>query len=319
MTMHAAVLDATGSTPRYDEVPIPEAGDGQVRVKIELAGINPIDLSMASGAFPGPYPTPPNVVGREGIGTTDDGRRVYFAGTVEPHGSLAEYAIVEDGPNLIQVTDELQAQHAIAYGIAGMAGWISTVWRGGVTADDVVLVLGASGIVGQVAVQAARIAGAQQVIAAARSEAGLARALELGADATVRITDDLDHDGLVEALRAAVVVGDITLVIDPLWGAPAAAAIEALGPNGRLVQLGQSAGATATLQSGWVRHNNIDIRGYTNFLVPREVKLAEYGAMLEAAEAGDLELTIEELPLSAVATAWERQAASPGVKLVIRP
>ncbi|MCW2972681.1 MAG: Alcohol dehydrogenase zinc-binding domain protein [Thermoleophilia bacterium] len=320
MTMHAAVLDSIGSTPRYDSaVPVPTAGPGQVRVKVELAGLNPIDLTMAAGTFPGPLPAAPNVVGREGIGTTDDGRRVYFAGTVAPHGSLAEYTIVEDGPNLIQVTDDLDARHAVAFGIAGMAGWISTVWRGAVTPDDVVLVLGASGVVGQVAVQAARIAGARQVIAAARSEAGLTRALELGADTAVRLADDLDHDGLVAAFRDAVVVGDVTLVIDPLWGAPAAAAIEALGPNGRLVQLGQSAGAELTLRSGWVRQTNTEIRGYTNKLTPREVVVAEYGAMLEAADAGDLELEVEELALADIGLAWERQESSPGVKLVIRP
>ena len=175
--------------------------------------------------------------------------------------------------------------------------------------------LGAGGVVGQVAVQAAKLLGAGRVVAAARSEERLDRALQQGADATVQIGA---VDDLATAIREAA-GGGVDVVVDPVWGEPAVAALDAMNARGRLVQIGQSAGATAVVPSALVRGKTLDVLGMTIFGVPPEDKRAAYETMAEHANAGRLEVEVERIPLDGVADAWKRQTSSPGVKLVVEP
>jgi NADPH:quinone reductase-like Zn-dependent oxidoreductase len=177
------------------------------------------------------------------------------------------------------------------------------------------LVLAASGVLGTIAVQLARLLGAGRVIAAARDEQGLARARELGADATV---DLKQTDGLTERIREAS-GGQLQVVLDPLWGIPGAAAIEALSPHGRFVQVGASAGNDAVIKSGTVRGRFLSILGFTTFLMPWEELAGAYRQLVGYAAAGQMRVDVEVLPLEAAAEAWKRQASSPHRKLVISP
>jgi NADPH2:quinone reductase len=199
--------------------------------------------------------------------------------------------------------------------VAGWAAWLALEWRAQVKAGETVLVLGASGVVGQIAVQAAKLLGAGRVVAAARSAEGLELVRARGADEVVQIgaTDDL-----VQALKDAG-GGGLDVVIDPLWGEPAAAAVEACSPNARLVQLGQSAGTHSSLSSAAVRGKSLSILGHTNFTVPREVKRAAYDRMIDHASRGELLVDVEKVALENIADAWERQKRFPGRKLVIVP
>jgi NADPH2:quinone reductase len=179
-----------------------------------------------------------------------------------------------------------------------------------------VLVLGASGVVGQIAVQAAKLLGAGRVVAAGRDPESLERARTLGADGLVRLTGDGD---LAAQLREASGGGGFDVVLDPLWGEPAVAALGAMAPFGRLVALGQSAGAEATIPSALVRSTPVDIVGYTNYTAGEERKAAAYGAMAEHAAAGRIAVEIERFGLDDVPAVWERQATSPHAKQVIEP
>jgi NADPH2:quinone reductase len=178
-----------------------------------------------------------------------------------------------------------------------------------------VLVLGASGVVGLIGVQAARILGAGRVVAAARNPEGLERASALGADATVRLDA---HDDLPGALREAA-GGGVDVTLDPLWGEPAVAAVDALNAFGRHVAIGQSAGEEATLTSAAVRNTPISIVGHTNFSAERERRRAAYVRMAAHAAAGEITVDVERVPLAEVADAWRRQRASPNRKLVVVP
>ena len=177
------------------------------------------------------------------------------------------------------------------------------------------LILGASGVVGQIGVQAAKLLGAGRVVAAARDEAALARAGELGADELV----PLDGDDLAGALRSASGGDGFDLVLDPLWGEPAVAAIGAMKPFGRVVTLGQSAAAEATIASVALRSRPVDLLGYTNYTAPDEVKAAAYERMAAHAARGEIRVAIERLGLDDVQAAWERQGSSPHAKLVFVP
>jgi NADPH2:quinone reductase len=204
---------------------------------------------------------------------------------------------------------------ASGFGVAGLAAWLALEWRGDLREGETVLVLGASGAVGVIAVQAAKLLGAGRVVAVGRSEQGLARASELGADATVKLGDQED---LAAAFLEAC-DGQLDLVIDPVWGEPGAAAVKATSFGGRVVQLGQSAGKEATLESGWIRTKMVSILGHTNFAAPTDVRNDAYLRMVRHAAASELTVDYEQVPLEQVAEAWQRQESSPGLKLVLSP
>ncbi|MDQ2622661.1 MAG: zinc-binding dehydrogenase, partial [Actinomycetota bacterium] len=187
-------------------------------------------------------------------------------------------------------------------------------WRGQLREGETVLVNGASGSVGQIAVQAARLLGAGRVVGAARSESGRERVLELGADAVV----DTGSESLGDELKRAT-GGGADLVLDNLWGAPAVAAIDAMNARGRLIQVGNSAGPYAEILAGRLRGGLIDILGHRNFWAPREEREKAFLTMCRHSLAGELEIEVEVSPLADVAEVWERQKLSPGRKLALDP
>jgi NADPH:quinone reductase-like Zn-dependent oxidoreductase len=261
-------------------------------------------------------PQVPYVVGNEGIGEDDQGALHYFradAGLNGRSGALAERVAVPKD-DLVPLPDGADPALSIGFGIAGLAAWLGLHQTAELQAGERVLILGASGAVGQIALQVAKLAGAGRVVAAARSEKGLRRAAELGADATVSLT----QDGLTDRFKEAA-EGELDLVFDPLWGDPAAAALPALRPFGRLVQLGQSAGATATLASGDIRNRSRRIVGHTAFLVPHAQQAEAFRKMVELSLEGKLTVDHEVLALDRAPEAWERQGSSPGGKLVVVP
>jgi NADPH:quinone reductase len=305
--VRAAIVSEVGRPPSLAEASAPS---GDVLVEILVAPVNPIDLAVASGRNPAGHPPLPYVPGCEGVGRDPDGRLVWVnrGGLgIARNGCMGE-RVAAPAEALVPVPDGADAVLAGALGIAGVAGWAPLAWRTPVREDDVVLVLGATGTVGSVAVQAARVLGARQVVAAGRNEDALRR---VGADASVRLDGEL-----VEKFRAAC-DGGPTLVFDPLWGEPAAAAVEAAKPGARVVQLGQSAGATARLTSASIRFKGIELYGYSNFNLPKDVLDREYARLVEHALKGDIRVEVEQLPLDAVADAWRRQAESPNRKLVL--
>jgi NADPH:quinone reductase-like Zn-dependent oxidoreductase len=311
--MRAAVLRARGEPPEPGEFGDPEPDGENPILEVLVAGLNPIDLSIAAGKVPAREREHPSVPGTEGIGELD-GKRYYFDTAIAPYGSIAERALV-DRESLIEVPDDLDPGLAVSLGVAGFAAWLALTWRAQLQPGEDVLVLGASGIVGQIAVQAARLLGAGKVVAAARDEPSLERARhELGADAVVQLGGEGD---LAEHLREAV-GGGYDLVVDPIWGEPALAALAALNRDGRLIAIGNSAGETLDLPGRDFRNRLGKIIGHTNFLAPREVKREAYAAMARHAAAGELTVPVHERPLEEVAAAWEEQAGSPHHKLVVR-
>ena len=176
------------------------------------------------------------------------------------------------------------------------------------------LVLGATGVVGLVAVQAARLVGAERVVAAGRRRERLARAREAGADAAVELTDRGD---LAEALAEACGGGGPTVVVDPLWDGPLATALAAAAPGARVVHIGQSAGPEATLGSAIVRGKQIDLLGFSNFGLSIDILREGYLELLDHVAAGQVRVPVETFPLEDVAQAWERQASGPGSKVVV--
>ena len=172
---------------------------------------------------------------------------------------------------------------AAGLGIAGLAGWLPFAWRAPLTGGEDVLVLGATGSVGLVAVQTAKLLGAARVVAAGRSPAGLERAADLGADATLRLDE---HSALVTAFKEAFGGDGPSYVFDPLWGEPGAAAVLAAAPKATIVNLGQAVGATATFLPRRCASKAWAIFGFSVYAVPSDVLAEHYRRLVDHAVAG---------------------------------
>ncbi len=312
--MRAAVIESYGQGPVVRQFEDPEAREGLLAVEVVAAGLNPVDLRIATGTYHGLRPDPPYVTGREAIVRLPDGALAYVEGPPPPFGGAAERTIAHP-EEAIRLPEGLDPGLAVALGVAGLAGWLPLAYRARVRPGDRVLVLGATGVVGLIAVQAARLLGAGRVVAAGRNPDGLRRAREAGADAVVSLDDSRD---LASAFRDAA-EGQVDVVVDPLWGPPALAALEACAPFARHVQLGQSAGAELSVPSSLVRGTPLDILGHTNGKVPAAERRQAYERMAGHAAAGELTVPVERIALDDTPAAWERQAVSPGAKLVLVP
>jgi NADPH2:quinone reductase len=277
--------------------------------------MNPVDIRIASGTFPNERHEPPYVAGKEGVGRRPDGTLVYFDVSREPFGAFAERTLVDTGSGY-PLPDGLDPALAVSLGVSGLAAWMALDWRGQVKPGDSVLILGASGVVGQIGVQAAKLLGAGRVVAAARNPEGLERARRLGADAVVSLEQEED---LAAAFREASGGDGFDVVYDPLWGAPGVAALTTLKSFGRHVQFGQSAGAEASVSSTAIRAKPVDLLGYTNYTAPGDVLAQAYDRMARHAAAGEIRVEVERIGLDGVADAWQRQTSSPGRKLVVVP
>jgi NADPH2:quinone reductase len=291
--MRAARIHEIGGLPQVDELDAPGTNEP---VLVSSGALNPIDVSIGKGRFYGGTPEPPYVIGSEVVGARPDGRRVWVRGRgllaelVDPSG-MWEFEIPEG------VTDAV----ALGCGIAGLTAWLAVTWRVPVRAGDTVLVLGASGTLGGVAVQAAKMLGAEKVIGAARRTALVPAA-----------ADEVFDLSTTGALPAA------TLIVDAVWGEPFERALAAAQVGVRVVHLGQSAGPAATLQSAWVRGKATTITGHSLFDVAEEVAGDGYRELCGHARDGRISFETEAFPLVAIAEAWQRQASgSPGAKIVI--
>jgi NADPH:quinone reductase-like Zn-dependent oxidoreductase len=218
------------------------------------------------------------------------------------------------------VADGVDDAVAAALGNAGLAAWLALDWRARVRPGQTVLVLGATGALGSVAVQVAKILGAARVVAAARPGERLDRLQDRGADAVVAI-GDLSTDRAVADLSQDFIAatGWADVIIDPLWGLPALAAMKAAAPGARHVQVGHMAGAELTLPAPVIRSALLDVLGLASFHAPFEVRRACYLRLTEHAATGDVVVDLDRLPLSEVATAWSRQRDGAGTKLVLIP
>jgi NADPH:quinone reductase len=292
----AALVTELGRPPEVGEAPEP-AGES---IEVLAAPLSPLDRAVALGRFYGGHPALPYIPGCECVGREPGGRVVWTFGGglgLARNGAMAERAV--PGAFVVEVPDGADPALAAALGIAGLAGWLPVAWRAPVREGDRVLVLGATGTVGQVAVQAAKLLGAAHIVAAGRDPKGLERALALGADEAVRLDGDF---------------GEPTYVVDPLCGEPLERAVAAAAPGARIVQLGQSAAPAATLPSAAVRGKQLELYGFSDFGVPADVLAEHYRRLVGHAVAGEIRLDVERIGLDELGTAWDRRG-----KVVVCP
>ncbi len=316
--MRAAVITECGQPPVVVDRDVPEPGDGQVRVAVEAAPITPLDLLCATGRSYFGTPATPYVPGVQGVGRLEDGTGVWFptvAGMRPGDGSMAGHCVVP-AADVVALPQDVDHTLVAALGLSAVAALMALTWRGELRAGEQVLVLGAGGVVGQVGIQVARLHGARRIIAACRSEPAQERARRLGADAVVPLHDSDDVDTLAAALREAC-DGPVDVVLDPLFGVPAAAALRTLATHGRLVNLGGSAHERAPIDSSTLRSRSLRLLGYTNNELSPDQRAQAMRAVADHAAGGRLALDYETVPLSGATDAWSRQAAGLATKRIV--
>jgi len=339
--VRAAIVEAMGRPPAPAEVAEPRRRPGEALVRIRAAALNPVELHIWHGHFFDGPPRPPYVIGLEGVGVVEEGERL-SPGTrvrvefVHPgygrDGAVAEYAVAPEEPDsadrasqasVAPIGDELDDSTAAALGVPVFTALmcLERAQRAGASLDGArVLVTGATGAVGLVAVQLAKLMGAARVVAAGRNRERLDRALSLGADATVQLGDAVGAEELRERFSDAA-SGRLDVALDPLWGAPARAAIDALTRDGVYVSLGQAASPLAELSGIPLRNRRVTVVGHSGaWATPDERQEALARAHELARDGGTpLELDTEELALDEIGNAWERLSRSAGRRLVVKP
>lgn len=311
--MKAALIDDIGVDARYGEAPEPEPTEDDIVIEVVAASLNPVDLAVAKGNFYGGHPPLPFVPGIEAVGTVD-GRMVYGLGGgagIARNGTVAERVALPEAV-LIDIPVEADPQVAAALGTAGAAGWLPLSWRARVQPGEIVLILGATGTAGRVALQAARALRAGKVVIAGRSKERLEELAPL-ADAAVWLGDA----DLAAKLVAACDPG-ADVIFDPLWGTPLETALAAAAADARIVHVGASAGALANLPSAAIRGKRVEVLGYSNFGVPRDVMVDAYLTMVRHSIEGTLVLDVVTSALEDVSQAWQGLELG-GVKQVVVP
>jgi NADPH:quinone reductase-like Zn-dependent oxidoreductase len=342
--MKAAVLRGFG-TPRFEEMPQPEPQDGEELIEVTAAPLNNIDRVRAdgshysvrsggpggagaggpgaagsgepgaggsggpggSGAEPGGgQPTVPGVIG---AGVRPGGQRVLFGSRL---GTMAQYSVA-GSQMTFPIPDGLDDAAAAAAWNPGLSAWLALGWRCRLEPGQTVLILGATGVTGKLAVQAARHFGAGRVVGAGRNQRVLDALPDLGADATIQLAQP--DDALAAAFAAEAGEHGYDVVLDYVWGHPTEVFLSSIEHHDavlrssrvRLLQAGEMAGPVITLPAAALRSVGLEILGAgTGAMPPMEVITGTLSELLDLLAAGKVRVDVERVPLSAVAEVWGR-------------
>ncbi len=321
--MYAAVLHGLGESPRYEEFAEPIAGEGEAVIQVRAAALKPVDRQMASGSHYASFREFPVVCGLDGVGCFDDGTRVFFAGPRRPFGAMAERTVVHRA-RCWPVPDNVDDVTAAAIVNPGMSAWLTLAHGAQLAAGETVLILGATGTTGKLAVQIAKLLGAGRVVAAGRDEETLRSLHKLGADATIRL--HAPGNELADAFAREAGVAAYDVIVDYLWGWPTEALLAALtradlkaarSSRVRLIQVGESAGPSITLPAAALRSSGLEIVGAGSGAVPpMEVLLDTYHQLMTRAASGELRIDTQRAALASIEDIWAKQQRA---RLVILP
>jgi len=309
--MRAAVVHSFDHPPRYQEVAEPAAsGPHDEVVDVLAAGLHPRVRSGASGAHYTSTGVLPLVPGVDGVGRGADGRLRYFVLDDTPHGSMAERTVI-DRRRSIELPDGTDPVLVAAAMNPAMSSWIALRRRISFAPGQQVLVLGATGNAGRLAVEIAKHLGAARVVGAGRNEERLASLHDLGADRTVSLAGPA---GTV-ADEVAAAAAEVDVVLDYLWGEPAATAMAAMvtarGDRSRAlawIQIGAVAGPTAAIASAALRATNLHVLGSGQGSVTPAGIVAELPSLVALVSTGALHVQAQPVPLADVEQVWTQPA-----------
>jgi NADPH:quinone reductase-like Zn-dependent oxidoreductase len=319
--MNAAVVTSFDEPPHYQNFEVPQpSSDDEILVDVLAVGLHPRVRSGARGAHYSSTGTLPMIPGIDGVGRRADGMLIYFVAHDDVIGTMAEKAVV-DTRRAIELPDDVDVLKVAAGMNPAMSAWVALRRRVPIEPGQSVLVLGATGNAGTMAVQVAKRLGAGRVVGAGRDATRLGALTSVGADELVQLTDDAD----VTAHALAAAAADVDIVIDYLWGKPAEHAMMALLTERKdrssalnWIQIGAVAGPTMELPSAVLRSANLRIQGNGQGAVSTQVYLADLPSLVDEIDAGTITVTANGAPLADVQKIW-LQDDKPGERTVLIP
>jgi NADPH:quinone reductase-like Zn-dependent oxidoreductase len=319
--MHAAVVRSFGVPPRYEAFDTPQpSGDHEAAVRVLAAGLHPRVRSQADNSHYTSTGELPLIPGIDGVGRLPGGQLAYFILPDTAIGTMAEQTIIDIRRSIELPGDADPVLIAAAMNPA-MSSWVALRRRISFQPGQKIMILGATGNAGQMAVQIARHLGASQVIAAGRDQQRLDQLPALGADITISLAGDPG----TAAARLGQAAADADVVIDYLWGQPAADAIMALlgrRPDQSValtwIQIGSVAGSFAPLESAALRSANLTVIGSGQGSVSTTDILAELPALAREITTGTFTINARAVPLPHVEQIWA-VPTNPGERIVLTP
>jgi NADPH:quinone reductase-like Zn-dependent oxidoreductase len=312
--MKAAIAVEAGKTPVYGDFKEPVPANGEVRVTVKAAALSNVVKSRASGKHYTSSGQFPFVVGIDGVGHLDDGRRVYFLLPKSPFGSMSERTVVPSS-QCVYLPNELDNVTAAAIANPGVSAWAALKERAKLVAGETVLVNGATGTAGRLAVQISKYMGARKVVATGRNTETLKALAALGADVTIPLGDA--GDAFENALKEQFGGDGIDVVLDYLWGPSAQRIILAGAKAGkdavpiRFVHIGAVSAPEITLPSPALRSSAIALMGSGIGSVAVDQMVQSIDELMKAAVRGGLEIQTKTFPLSEVEKVWATADSMP--------
>ena len=320
-TMNAAVVTSFGEPPRYQPIEVPQPTTSEeILVDVLAVGLHPRVRTGAAGTHYTSTRALPMIPGIDAVARRPDGRRIYFVADDAHFGTMAERAVV-DQRRATELPDDVDVATVAATMNPAMSAWVALRRRVPIQPGQSVLVLGATGNAGTMAVQVARRLGAGRVVGAGRNLERLGALTSLGADAVVQLSDDAEAGPNALAAAAA----EVDIVLDYLWGTPAQqtmmAVLGARSDRSRSldwIQIGAIAGPTIELPSIALRSANLRLQGNGQGAVSVEAYLAELPSLVDEIDAGALSLRPSPKPLADVDAIWAT-TDPPGERTVLIP
>lgn len=312
--MKAAIVDSFDLPPRYGEIEAPRAAPGEVLVRVQAAALSQLVRAQASGKHYSIGKSLPVVPGADGVGLLEDGTRVYFAFPRAPIGAMAQTVAV-DARYCVAVPDSVDSITAAAIANPGMSSWAALQERAHFQPGERVLINGAAGASGRLAIQVAKHLGASRVVVTARNPAVEQALRDLGADAFIRL--DQPAEQLTAALREEFQGPGTDIVLDYLWGPPASCILDAVvghtkgsaAARIRFVNIGALAGASLALNAGVLRSSGVEMLGSGLGSVANQDLVSVVGQLLHAVGPQGLKVDAQAVPLSEVGSAWHSESS----------
>jgi NADPH:quinone reductase-like Zn-dependent oxidoreductase len=317
--MKAAVLHQLGSNPKFEdfEAPIPN-NENEVIINVKAFSLKNVDRGKAAGLHYTSYPSLPTVVGIDGAGVLEDGTKIYAWGKT---GMLAEQALIEKGKWTV-IPDGIDFETAAALPNALVGSDTALLYRAGFQPGQTVLINGATGFTGKVAVQMAKLRGAAKVIVTGRNQAVLEELRTLGADEIISLSQD--DNAIIKQIQESHTKTPIDIVLDYIWGHPVELilnAFKSLPPRKlKIVTIGNMAGANISLPSAILRSTQIEFLGSGIGSIPfsdiHKYMDEELPKVFDMAAQGKIKINLEITQLKDVETVWS-QTEKPGSRIVI--
>lgn len=309
--MKAAVVESFDHPPRYEEFDAPSPDADEIIVHVKASALSQLVRAQASGNHYSSGSVP-FVPGADGVGQLDNGQRVYFAFPRAPVGAMAERVAVK-AAYTVPLPDDVDDVTAAAIANPGMSSWAALAERARIKAGEAVLINGATGASGRLAIQVARHLGASRVVVTGRNPDYEAELRALGADAFIPLKQS--QEALVARFREEIETG-VDIVLDYLWGASAEAFFDAstghgsgeAAPRIRFVNIGSLGGASLTLNASAVRSSGLELMGSGLGSVSNENLVKCIGHLIQAIHTAGFRIDAEPVPLTEVEHTWTANA-----------